>query len=142
MGTRVHWSPFDVHFLFMNHAQTFIFLKTNMKISHLTQATPCPPFAATLPSLPPASTPHPRLPEQPLWRPAWRPSRPGSQRAVPAGRPSRVAARLPQQLCGSRDFHCLLCPQPLTRTVPPTARETVQTRLHGATTSPRQKGCH
>ena len=53
VGTRVHWSPFDVHFLFMNHAQTFIFLKTNMKISHLTQAAPCPPARPPAPPSPP-----------------------------------------------------------------------------------------
>lgn len=36
----------------MNHAQTFIFLKTNMKISHLTQAAPCPPARPPAPPIP------------------------------------------------------------------------------------------
>ena len=128
------WEPEFTGVLFIYEPCANIHFLKNMKISHLTQATPCPLFAATLPSRPPAPSvtgtsppggasagtpPNPRPTKQPLRRPARRPSRPGSRRAVSAGgRPSRVASRLPPAALWEQAVSCLPCPRPLTRTVP------------------------
>lgn len=152
------WEPEFTGVLFIYEPCANIHFLKNMKISHLTQATPCPLFAATLPSRPPAPSvtgtsppggPQPAPPPIPAPRSSPSGGRPGAPHVPGLGEQSPQEGGLPawppasrQQLCGSRLFHVSRVPGPSPEQCRPTARETsaVQTRLHGATTSARAEG--
>lgn len=148
------WEPEFTGVLFIYEPCANIHFLKNMKISHLTQATPCPLFAATLPSRPPAPSvtgtsppggPQPAPPPIPAPRSSPSGGRPGAPHVPGLGEQSPQEGGLPaSSSVGADCFMSPVSPAPHQNSAGPQPGKRLRSKLAYTELPPRpeQKGCH